>query len=382
MDFSSVFILAGLILLAFVCALRSTENGRTRAVLAGFVAGMVLATAAVRWASEQAGYYPSTNALRLVAGVERELHAAIADPQVQRILVFEGSSYSARGLDARQVASRMSESTGIGTAAVQLSLDGSNHFERYWMLSIAIERLDERQREALRRKQVVLLMEMQNRYDLDPLNNFTRNERTYRAYAYMTLGNALAALRAVAIGGGLDGARTVAVLEHAAVNLSNLGGFRRVVSLDGIRIRPGYMPLDVTKRGYRYRGMDRVRAALRHADAWRATGRGFAAADRRLDWIGPVRVARYRDLLGDLVDLAGFYAVASADADDVYHVAAFCAKWPADFCLDYEDPALIDALDGREYWNDARHMRRAGADRFAPWFADRLAAALAGEAGR
>lgn len=382
MDQLNSHVLAGLGLLAVVSLLAVPREGRVGTTLATFVVGLVLVLAGIRWTSNEAGYFPLTHALRLVAGAERELKAAIADPAVSRILLFEGSSYSARGLDGHLVAREFSEQTGVGTASVQLTLDGSNHFERYWMLSIVISRLDQAQREALRRKELVLMMEIQSRYDLDPLNNFTRNERTYRTYAYMGPGNALAALHSLALNGTGKPATALAVLEHVAINMSSLGGFRRMSRIDGLRVSPGYLPLDGSKAGYRYKKGPRVQAALRHVAAWRREDRLVAMAGKELAWIGPVRIARFDDLLDGMLDRRMFYAVASADPADVYHVATFCAVRQDGACLDYEDAGLMSSLDGSAYWNDDRHLTRAGARVFSHWFAGRLAAGFGAESAR
>lgn len=371
---------AGFLLLAIAALLLlgtifvDRDAGR-RLVVLPLLLGAGLTLALVNLATETAGYYPSSHALRLVKGLEQRLHKALADEEVERIILVEGSSYSARGLDGAMLGRLLSRRTGSKTVVLQMTLDGANHFERSWVLEHVLDRLDAGQEQRLRELEVTLLMEIQRGYDLSPLNGFMRNLGTSRAYAYMDARNAVAGVRAVDSVGSQAPEPAREILPHAVshmlVNVMSIGMAYRGVTLDDIKPISGYQPLDGKKRRYRYDGG--MQDVLRRARLLDDGGTdGAVIGPGVLAWLEGIRVPRYRRILGDLVDREAWYAVPSTETADLDYVEAFCDRQGADaICIRYSDPRLLKRLDRVPDWNDARHMRVSGAQKFTRWFARR-----------
>lgn len=366
---------AALLLLA---AIRIQASARRYLLVGSLILGGVVTVALVDLGSRANGYYPNSRALRLAKQVGIDLAEAARNPSVSRVILVEGSSYTARGLDGAMMARLLSRGSATRTSVVQMSLDGANHFERTWLLGIALDQLARRDVAALEHKEVILLLEIQRGYDFAPMNGFVRNLRTWRTYAYMTPGNSLNGLRAV---GSLDGRAPESVVEllvpateHAMVNGLGIGMARRGVSLSELDPVGGYQPLRSSKRGYRHgEGMKDV---LHRAQEMRGS---TVTPVERLSWVEDIRIRRYRALLGGMLDSMAFFAIPSTETEDLEHVSAFCARVRDMPCLEYRDPALLKRLQRRPDWNDARHMRVSGAEKFTRWFARRFMRDVMGE---
>ena len=368
---SPYFVWLSLFALLLLTSIFVGKDGGRRHVIAMALAGALVTIVLVNRVTGAAGYYPNTHALRLVKGMEQQLHRILADERVERIVLLEGSSYSARGLDGAMLGRLLSRRTGVRTAVLQMTLDGANHFERSWILEHVLDRLDREQERRLREVELTLLMEIQRGYDYSPLNGFMRNLGTSRAYAYMEPRNAVDGLRALESVGPLAPEPLHEVLpratSHMLVNAMSVGMAYRGVTLDGIKPIAGYQPLRKKKRRYHYDGG--MVEVLRQA---RLLVRGeLKAQPRPLAWLDDIRLARYRRLLDGFVDREGHYAVPSTETADLLYAEAFCADRPGVICLRYADPKLLKRLDRKADWNDARHMRVTGAEKFTRWFARR-----------
>ena len=359
--------IASLLLLADI---RVDAKRQQRFLVPSLVFGGVATVIVLGWSARAADYYPSSHALRLAKRVSIELTEAARDPELERVLLIEGSSYTARGLDGAMLARLLTRGDGIKTAVVQMSLDGANHFERSWLLGVALEQLDDTERKSLAGKDVTLLLEIQRGYDLAPLNGFVRNLRTWRTYAYMTPANTLDGLRAV----GSLGPRApesvstllAPAVEHAAINAIGVGLAQRGEYLGNVKPGGGYQPLARSKRGYRHgTGMAEVLKAAR------AMNGSPPPVMEATHWITDIRMPRYRAQIGDFLDAAAFFAVPSTEVADLEYVSAFCARMTELPCIEYRDPALLKRLQRKPDWNDARHMRVSGARKFTRWFARR-----------
>lgn len=356
--------------LLLVAAIR-VEKGRNRRLLVpSLLLGGLAMVVVLGWGARATGYYPSGRALRLAKQVSIDLLEAARDPAVRSVILIEGSSYTARGLDGSMLARLLTRGSGEKTAVVQMSLDGANHFERSWLLGIALEQLTSAEMQSLADKDVTLLLEIQRGYDFSPLHGFVRNLRTWRTYAYMTPGNALDGLWAAWSLGPMASESAVALLspvaEHAAINALHIGLARRGEHFADAKPVGGYQPLNRSKRGYSHgSGMSDVLEAARSVEE------SPAPEMAPLPWISDLRVPRYRALLGDSLDSIAFFAVPSTEKDDLEYVRAFCARMTEQRCIEYRDPALLKRLQRRPDWNDARHMRVSGAEKFTRWFARR-----------
>lgn len=364
------FIALALLLLLLVAWARVGGRDRGPRLLLASTLGLLLGAGTIKVLLGANGYLPNTGALRLLSSVERQMHEALADPSVERILLLEGSSYSARGVDGPLLAKLMSRD-GPRTAMVQVSLDGANHFERSWVLGNALRSLDPAEKARLQSVDLVLLSEIQHQYDIDPFNGFERNLHTNRTFSYMSPVNAWAGLRAVhSVGAEAPlsaWALLPSVLSHAAINAFSIGMAYRSTKLEDVSPRNGYNPLHKRKKRFRYHGD--MKPVIARVEELNRTG---VEPRPRLAWLAGIKEARFRGLLDGAIDEVVHYAVPSTDPNDLEYVSGFCAAPSPEPCIGYADPALLKRLDRRADWNDRRHMRVGGARKYTEWFAGRL----------
>jgi hypothetical protein len=362
------FAIGALLLLGTVFVSKDVSSRRIAVpvLLGAFVMMLV-----INRASSLAGYYPNSRAVRLVKGLELQLHKTLADRDIRRIILVEGSSYSARGLDGAMMSRLVTRGTGIPTEVLQLTLDGANHFERSWILQNAIDRLSPEEKRLLQAVDVTLLMEIQRGYDYAPLNGFMRNLGTFRTYAYMTIPNSVAGLHAVESVGSLAPEPALVVFPHVTshmlVNAMSVGMAYRGVAFDEVEPLAGYQPLRKAKRRYRYDGsmrdiVERARLKRQGDDQPSPT---------TPDWVDSIRVPRYQRILDGLVDRTGWYAVPSTETADFDYVESFCDRRLDSICIRYSDPRLLKRLNRKPDWNDDRHMRISGAEKYTRWLAQR-----------
>jgi hypothetical protein len=355
---------ASLLLLAVTYVKRGRASPRLE--IPFVVIGFIVFAVFLRVIATRFDVYPDTWALHLAKNIERQLQSALADDSVQDIIFFEGSSYSARGLDGAMFGRLVGKKLNRNTRVVQMTLDGANHFERSWVLDTVLSRLDEEQWARLRSKHVTLMSEIQRGYDFDPLNGFIRNQGTLRTYAYMTPLNAVDGLRAVSSLGGLAVTSTAVLFPHVAthvlINAFSIGMAERGITFEEVAPAAGYQPLARSKRGFRFGGMRDVLAEARNPGV-----NGLAPPS----WLDQVKLPRYRRIFSGALDDVGYYAVVSTESADLEYAEAFCRHHREELCLTYGDGALIRKLDRRSDWNDARHMRKSGAVKFTRWFARR-----------
>ena len=134
--------------------------------------------------------------------VARRVRGQVAEFQksnARDFLVVEGSSVAAHGCDPKVLREEMAKK-GEDACVLQFSAQGANHFERAFLMEAFLRRLAPGERERLGSGRVVVLREVFDAYDRDPLYLFAKDSYTERAKVYMSPEYAWAAWRAFLAG--------------------------------------------------------------------------------------------------------------------------------------------------------------------------------------
>ena len=134
--------------------------------------------------------------------VARRVRGQVAEFQksnARDFVVVEGSSVAAHGCDPKILREEMAK-RGVDVGVLQFSAQGANHFERAFFMEAFWRRLAPGERERLESGRVVVLREVFDAYDRDPLYLFAKDSYTERAKVYMSPEYAWAAWRAFLAG--------------------------------------------------------------------------------------------------------------------------------------------------------------------------------------
>ena len=134
--------------------------------------------------------------------VARRVRGQVAEFQksnARDFVVVEGSSVAAHGCDPKVLREEMAKK-GEDVGVLQFSAQGANHFERAFLMEAFLRRLAPGERERFGSGRVVVLREVFDAYDRDPLYLFAKDSYTERAKVYMSPEYAWAAWRAFLAG--------------------------------------------------------------------------------------------------------------------------------------------------------------------------------------
>lgn len=337
-----------------------------------FVACLLAASALGQVAFRQLSWVPDTAASAVLKQGLADIRVALEDPQVRRVLVVDGGSYPARGLDGQLLARLLSGTDGVPTAVVQLSIPGGNHLERIAMYRDFVGLLGASDLERLNRREVVLMLEVHAGYDHDPLAQYETGKFTDRTYAYLSPSLAWAGFRAWRHFNGeaslVESLRLAGELaSHAAVNAFGVGMLHRHERMDQIEAQPGYLPMREVRRDFNFRGLRNVRA--RSLDGERPPL--APEVERFSRW----RVDAVERALGGVQARTVFYALPSSNAVGMTYTQSFCA-WTGHACIAIDDGEMVAQLDDARFWFDSGHLMPPGADLYTRWLAGRLAPLL------
>lgn len=178
--------------------------------------------------------------------------------ETRPVLILLGSSATYYGVDAEFLEKELAR---LGTPATVLSfgMPGATHQERFYMLEAFLRKLGLENREKLASTRVVLLGEVFDAYDRNPLYRLEKEEATERAILFLNPGNALKAWSAYvrALGehqGTLSEHRAAYLLiEHALLNRFAVGTFSKMSWPNrSPRSTPPFFSLAGRKAGFKF----------------------------------------------------------------------------------------------------------------------------------
>lgn len=333
-------------------------RGRTAPLL--FLAGFAGALLAVHAWLQPPRYLPAASTSAVSKRIAEDLRAALRDGRQHDIVLLDGGSYTARGVDQAQLEARLSQRLGRPVTVLADALAGGNQYERWSVLRNGLALLDADERRRLGQQRITLLLEIHGQYDRYPLVQLRRNRYSDRAYAYLQPDVALASARAEH--GPMDaGARLRQwsdVVVHAAANAFNVGAATRVVDAAGVEPAGGFDGIGKPARGYRFKGMKKVLRSL-DQDPDGHAGKLPQANIR-------ARRERIAGLFGATPEVI-YYSVPTPRVGDLQYARAFCHQFRQFDCIDHARPALLRRLDAKRFWYDDGHLQRRGARLYTRW---------------
>jgi hypothetical protein len=342
------------VVLVLVGSIRAVASPGVRSGFAVFLGALALTAATVSAGIRLGRFVPNTLPSELAEyGREALNHAD------RNVLVIDGGSYPARGIDPKVLQAELSK-RGYSTRVVLLSMSAGNHFERHEMYRDVLAGLSAAD---ARNENWVLLAEVHVGYDERPFAQLGKNQDTARAYRYVTPANAAYGLYALLFGGGkdveLDHLPWV-VARHALVNAFNVGAAAWLVRHDTIKPHSGYIRGN-RDGNYRFPGLEPTINAIT------APLDGVSVPP----WSFSIRERRVRKLFAPFIKRFVYYGVPATTAVNTLYIRKFC-ELTREPCVAPVDKALLEQLNKSDMWFNAGHMSSTGARVFATWMAGRL----------
>ena len=290
------------------------------------------------------------------------------------ILIVEGSSIATYGIDNREVEVALA-ARGWDPIVLEFALPAANHFERTFLLEAFFRSLPRADREKIRTARVVLLKEVFDIYDRNPLCLFEKEEYQERGKVYMNPSNALQAWKAYA--SSLP--EKMPLLERASrlFQYGTLIGERLLMNRFGggafsnmrpdVRKKrtPAFHTLTGSKPYFHY---DRTIKEIGEASG---TERAEPCSSLPPGWLACFR--HEKQVLGDDVDAVAFFAMPALESHRVFYQREFSRSLPEGTIM--IGPPSSDQLQPflrKDYWFDGVHPTKVGAAEFSRWFAGEL----------
>ena len=356
--------LACLLLLQLVVVARNRSRGK--AAIAAFCVGLVVVGASLYAWFLPPRYLPSASTAALSRQLAEDVKAGLADPENTEFFLVDGGSYTARGIDSRELQESLSKQLGRRVKVLVVAVAGGNHPERWTILGNGLALLDAPTRARFSNSRITLLLEIHPNYDRRPLTRLDQNGFSDRAYAYL---GPSTAWRATGLDhGAMEWQERIdlwrSVWSHAAMNLFNVGAAARLVAAEEVVPVASFDPVTQAAPGFSFRGM----------------GAALEAFDNRSKRVrGGIPTRNVEARRRQLVALTGaphanviYYSVASARPQDLAYAYAFCRQVQGDPCVHHARRGLLKRLDASRFWHDNSHLQKVGAGLYTRWLARML----------
>ena len=362
-----VLVLIPVLSLVLLSSLRFEKAERRGFVCLWAVIGVILASLLVRVALPDEVLFASSEVARRVRAQIADLRKT-TDWQKKDIVVIEGSSVTAFGCDNQAVEARLIEA-GWNAKVLQFSAQGANHFERTFFLEAFLRGLEDSEREALAQCNVLLLREVFDAYDKEPLFLFAKESYAERAKVYMSPPYAWAAWNAfqASLPNDLPFAGRInrsletlnALMEKTLMNLFGVGSFADM-NRKSIKKKTGsFFALDGSKTGFDYKATVRN---LNDIDGIVSVPAGWKTASL----FQKARTDPY-------FDQTGFFSIPLLESHRRKYQTGFTEALPEEILrIGPLSTTQLEPFLRKENWFDGAHLTGIGAAYFSRWFADQL----------
>lgn len=358
--------LTSLVVLHSVVVKGGQQRKRT---IAMYLFAMAVSVIAVGAWMQPPRFLPTASTSGLVVKIADDLKAALSDPKKPEIVLIDGGSFAARGIDGDRLEQRLEEKAGRKFKVVFLAVPGGNQPERRALLEDAISLLTHRERAQLSGSDVTMMLEIHEEYDRYPLAQLAKNPRSDRAYAYMRPGIAWDALKDGI--GDLETGRRIQLLEDAMVlassNALNVGKASRVRPASSVSPLAEQMTLRRPKESFRFRGLRDVIGSEGKRDDSIVDEFPEGNIRKRREHIAAASGVREPRVI--------YFSVPSMTLRHMRYAQGFCIKYASesDGCITHGNLRLLRRLNHKKYWYDGGHLLEPGAAQYTRWLADRLA---------
>ncbi len=323
------------------------------------LAGSLLCFTVVRSMLPDDWIYPEGDAItRVCAQVDHLL--STKNWQKKPVIILEGTSATAYGINGRLL-EKLLAAQGVDATVLQFSLVGANHFERLWMLELFFQKIGKQHCEELKSAPTILLSEVFDAYDKEPLYLFKKEAYSHRAIAWTTPAIVAAAWK-------VEKKYSWMLFEHLLLNRFAVGIFSSMQRPSYTKKIEGFFPLNGTKKTFCYpttkKEFEEVtsnyRAEPSSAPVVRDAGSIFYEKKLQQEF-------------GKSVSAFGFYALPTLEPQRrAYQVAFAQSLPPGTIMIGPASLAVMKNLNCEENWFDGVHPRGPGATLFTQWLAGEI----------
>lgn len=294
--------------------------------------------------------------------------------ETRPVVIMLGSSITYYGIDEDFLEQELLR---LGTPATVLSfcMPGDNHHERLYMLEVFLRKIGSKNRKKLAETQVLLVEEVFNEYDRNPLFRMEKESGTERAILFLHPRNALKAWQAYARAlkagdGDLSGFRAASLLtEHALLNRFAVGTFSSMrLPESRERITPSFFALEGKKENFSFEDIVASRKAV-------SKNSSLQEQLPYPQW--EVWQRHLHKLMSPYVDAYGFYSVPTLEIHREYYQNNFFNNIPNEVLkIPHPDESEMMSLMNPDFWFDGVHFTGEGARNVTTWMAVPLSALL------
>lgn len=337
----------------------------------------LLALAVVRLLVSDEAIWPNSEVMRRGRWLARHLEER-TDWASSPVVLLTGSSTTMFGLDPERIEHRLAEA-GTPATVLSFSISGATLHERRYMLQSFLRMLDDETRRKLRMAHVVVLQEVFDAYDENPLYRMENEAFSQRLIQFLNPENAWKAWQAYALQRRNDSSlprwpMALLLARHSLLNIFAVGALSDMEWPGGKRKATiPFFALEGHKQNFNYRKT--VELLQRSADS--AAGQNltlpFPQAKLSLgQMLEPLRSYPHR---------VGVYALPMLEPHRMAYAKDL--RRLSDGSMPFLGPpsdAELGAMLSAECWFDGVHPTGKGAELFSDWFAGQLISVLSSNA--
>lgn len=320
----------------------------------------------VRWFISAEWFYPHADAITHVRGqVDHLIHSP--GWENKPLVILEGSSVTEFGIDQELLEKTLHEH-GINATVLKFSLPGANHFERLFMLELFIKKVVQiYPHHPFEKAPVVLLSEVFQIYDQNPLDHFFKESNTLRSLIWLEPHNAFMAWKALRASSQEKKNITWIMLEHLFLNRFAVGIFSALQPLNYNKKDWGFFPLTKTKGSFCYK---------KSKEAFEKIILDTSPTLLKNHTPPAGWMIYYQELFAQIapyVHTLVFYAIPTLDIEEYQYQNAFCRSLPTHtMMLGPASPRFMKKLLDEKNWFDEVHPEGPGAYELTTWLAKKI----------
>ncbi|MBX9577046.1 MAG: hypothetical protein K2W97_01050 [Chthoniobacterales bacterium] len=324
----------------------------------------ILFLIALRLVLPTAWIYPEGEAtMRVRAQVTHLL--SVKDWQKKPVLIVEGSSTTSYGINGRALEQILNDH-GVPVTVLQFSMLGASHFERLFMLQLFFQELGKQHQQELRQAPTILLSEVLESYDQEPLFTFRHRGYTNRSIEFLSPWNAYLTWK-TSCKKNTDDAFLRKIVKASYLNVFLGGIFSSFQPLNYRKQAESFCPKSEVSKTFNYtKKATDLKNFLRHPPATSAVeipSEGWSLYYQEL-------YQEYSDTIHSLV----FFPIPTLQPSEIIYQTAFSQHLPPSTMMLgplFRD-RMTDQLLQEKNWSDELHLHKTGTSVFTQWLADQI----------
>ena len=324
----------------------------------------ILFLIALRLVLPTAWIYPEGEAIMRVRAQVNHL-LSVKNWQKKSVLIIEGSSATSYGINGRALEQILIDH-GRPVTVLQLSMLGASHIERLFMLQLFFQELGKQHQQELRQAPTILLSEVLESYDQEPLFSFRHRDYTNRSIEFLSRWNAYLTWK-TSCKKNTDDAFLRKIVKAASLN-GFLGGiFSSFQPLNYRKQTESFCPISDASKTFDYtKKATSLKDFLRHPPATNLAdipSEGWSVYYQEL----------YQEC-SDTIHSLVFFTTPTLQPSDITYQTSFSQHRPPSTIM--IGPVFSDHVNDKllqeKNWGDEIHFKKEGASIFTQWLADQI----------